>query len=153
MKIRQFNEKDTPSLINLFRKTVHTVCKKDYSPAQLNAWAPEVIDATKWYSRLSQSYTIVAEINTNIVGFSNLNADGYIDMLFVDANYQGQKIASTLLGHLLEKAKLLKFERIYSDVSITARPFFISQGFDIQEEYEKKIGEIVFQNAIMKKEI
>ena len=153
MKIRKFSESDTSFLINLFRKTVHTVCKKDYSPDHLNAWAPEVIDSDKWNSRLSQSYTIVAEINNTLVGFANLKADGYIDMLFVDANYQGQKVASTLLNHLEEKAKGLRFKQIYSDVSITARPFFTSRGFDIQEEYDKKVGEIVFQNAIMKKDI
>lgn len=145
MKIRKFSDSDTPSLINLFRKTVHAVCKKDYSLDHLNAWAPEVIDSDKWNSRLSQSYTIVAEINANIVGFANLKEDGYIDMLFVDANYQGQKVASTLLNHLEEKAKRLRFKQVYSDVSITARPFLLLEVLLSKRNTIKKLERLYFK--------
>jgi putative acetyltransferase len=61
MEIRRFTATDTPNLIELFRDTVHTVCSRDYSPEQLNLWAPQNIDSEKWTLRFTRNYTIIAE--------------------------------------------------------------------------------------------
>jgi putative acetyltransferase len=76
MKIRRFVESDTPSLINLFRTTVHTVCAKDYSQEQLEVWAPENIDATKWTNRFKNSFTVIAGYERKLCVKLNLNRQG-----------------------------------------------------------------------------
>ena len=45
MKLRAYQSGDLPAILNLFRDTVHTVCARDYTRAQLDAWAPAELDA------------------------------------------------------------------------------------------------------------
>lgn len=151
MKIRSFTTNDTPVLINLFRKTVHTVCKKDYSQEQLDAWAPNEIDESTWNARLNRSFAIVAEDNGSIVGFATLLPDGCIDMFYVACDSQSRGVGQRLFEALEAEAKLQNIIRLHSDVSLTARPFFFSKGFVIEKEYSKKIGNVTFLNAIMAK--
>lgn len=54
MEIRRFSPADTRALIELFRNTVHVVCRRDYSYAQLEAWAPQDIDVDRWADRFNK---------------------------------------------------------------------------------------------------
>jgi putative acetyltransferase len=153
MEIRRFETTDTLALIELFRETVHTVCRKDYSQEQLDAWAPQNTDVAKWTSRLNESHAIVATRDGVIIGFSNLNSDDYIDMFFVAAAFQskgvGKKMYAALEGEAIRKG----VTRLYSDVSLTARKFFFSMGFAIEREYSKQVDKVTFPNAIMVKQL
>lgn len=40
MLLRSYSEKDLKEILALFYNAVHLVAAKDYSPAQLDAWAP-----------------------------------------------------------------------------------------------------------------
>lgn len=153
MEIRCFKKSDTVALIELFRTTVHTVCSKEYSQEQLNVWAPEKIDSTKWQQRLENTYTIVAEHEGQIAGFANLEADGCIDMFYVSASTQSKGVGTALFNALESEAKSRGLERLHSDVSLTARNFFISKGFAIENEYFKKVANVTFPNAIMAKRL
>lgn len=153
MKIRRFTSTDTPDLIELFRHTVHTVCTLDYSPEQLNAWAPQSIDTDKWTLRFARTFTVVAESEGQLVGFANLADDGCVDMLYVTATMQSQGVATRLISVLEDEARRLGIKRLYSDVSLTARKFFLSKGFTLENEYSKKVGEVIFPNAIMGKQL
>ena len=151
MNIRAFTETDGLQTIELFRKTVHEVCKKDYSPEQLNAWAPEHIDLEKWTSRLKNSFAVVADVEGRICGFASLTADGCVDMFYVAAHTQGLGVGAQLLGKLEEEAKRTGIQELHGDVSLTARAFFKQMGFTIEKEYSKFLGDIEFRNAIMVK--
>ena len=48
MKLRAYQSGDLPAILNLFRDTVHTVCARGYTRAQLDAWAPAELDAAAW---------------------------------------------------------------------------------------------------------
>jgi putative acetyltransferase len=151
MKIRRFKTTDTPILIELFRNTVHTVCKKDYSEEQLKAWAPPQIDPSAWTDRFAKSFTIVAITGDEVVGFSNLREDGYIDMFYVAAAFQAQGVGKKLYSALEAEAVRSGIGRLTSDVSLTARKFFHSMGFAVEREYRKQVGTVTFPNAIMAK--
>lgn len=151
MQIRPFRKNDTPALIRLFQETVHTVCRKDYSQEQLNAWAPEQIDEESWISRLAKSFTVVAEHSQQLAGFANLKADGCIDMFYVAAGYQHRGVGNLLFRAIEEEAKKLGLKKLQGDISLTARSFFLSKGFVVEREYSKKVGAVSFPNAIMVK--
>ena len=68
MRLRGFQPGDTPALIELFRSTVFAVNRRDYSAAQLSAWAPEEIDPAAWAARQADNMTLVAESEGRIVG-------------------------------------------------------------------------------------
>lgn len=149
MDIRQFRNTDTSHLIHLFRTTVHTVCRQDYDTRQLLAWAPTEIDAEKWTNRFTNSFTIVAHENEAILGFANLENDGNVDMFYVHADWQSKGIGSLLFATLEDHAKKLKLNRLVSDVSITARPFFLRRGFTVEREHVKQVRGAVFKNFVM----
>jgi len=149
MIVRNFHKTDTKTLIELFKETVHRVCCADYSVDQLNAWAPDFIDAALWESRLEKSYTLVAEENGFILGFANLESDGNIDMFYVSFQAQGKGVGKTLLRHLENHANDLKLDKLTSDVSLTARKFFQHSGFLTDEEYVKIRNGVEFKNTLM----
>jgi putative acetyltransferase len=63
------------------------------------------------------------------VGFAELEADGHIDRVYVSADHQGRGIGRALLAAVVAEARRLAIARLFTEASITARPFFESQGF------------------------
>ena len=100
VRIRPYILYDCKEIMQLFYDTVHVINKKDYTEAQLNAWAPEKPDEEHWEKVLREHYSIVAELDNQIVGFSDMDDTGYLDHLFVHKDYQGQGIGTALLNKL-----------------------------------------------------
>lgn len=140
-------------MIRLFQKTVHEVCKKDYSPEQLKAWAPESIEAALWEKRFLSSYTLVAVEDNRILGFANLESSGNIDMFYTAADTQGKGVGKFLFSEILKVAYDRKLKKLTSDVSLTAKPFFLSRGFEVDEVYQKERAGVVFTNTLMSKKL
>ena len=136
-------------MIKLFYETVHTVCRSDYTKEQLEAWAPKNIDESLWEKRFSQSFTFLAEENNQLLGFANLEANGNVDMFYVAANTQGKGVGKILMNALVKKGKELGLKALTSDVSLTARPFFLKRGFVIDKVYEKQRAGMTFKNTLM----
>ena len=83
MHIRPYRSSDCPALAELFYQTVHTVCARDYSPEQLDAWADGRVELAAWDASFRAHDTRVAEEGDAIVGFADLGPDGYLDRLYV----------------------------------------------------------------------
>ena len=132
--LRPYRDGDTPSLIALFRETIHGVADRDYSPAQLAAWAPAEIDEAVWAERQAQNDTLLAEIDGKPVGFAELAADGHLHMLFVHKDRQGEGIASALLAAMEDHARAGGHTTLTTDASLTAQPFFTRRGFRRMKE-------------------
>lgn len=148
--IRQYKPEDLQSIINLFKDTVRHVNSKDYTPKQIAVWAPTKIDEQSWQSSLLKHYTIVAEQCGQIVGFADLQ-DDYIDRLYVHKDWQRQKIATQLLIYLEQYAKTHNQQKLIAHVSITAKPFFLKQGFQVICQQQVVKNNIVLINYEMKK--
>jgi len=127
--LRAYHERDLDTLIELFRVTVRTIARRDYTEAQVLAWAPDRIDRARWSTRLADSETAITELAGTIAGFANLADNGLVDLLFVHADYQRRGVASALLRHLEAHGRSLALPRLRTDASLTARPFFEHRGF------------------------
>lgn len=66
-------------LFEVFRNAITQVCSKDYSEEQISAWAPAEYDHTKWKSRIDAIEPFVAVIDGEVVGYADIQNDGYID--------------------------------------------------------------------------
>ncbi len=95
----------------------------------------------------------VAEIDGKIVGFADIQDDGYIDHFFCHNEFQGQGVGTMLMECLKIKIKSKEksISRIYSHVSITAKPFFEKFGFNVVKQQSMKIGDQALPNCIMEK--
>jgi putative acetyltransferase len=153
MKLRPFDKKDLDEVLDLFRETVHAINAADYSPEQLDAWAPERPDKHAWEERLTSSSSFVVETGGRIVGFGNLTAEGRVDTLYVHKNSQKEGIGAAIIMRLIAEAKSKRMRRIDTFASITARPFFEKEGFTVEREYERKRNGISFVNYVMALEL
>ena len=151
--IRPYNEADLDVLIDLFVGSVRQVASRDYSPAQIEAWAPVAVNREHWATRLGSRPTYVAEARGQIVGFSDLEPDGHIDMLFVHADHQGKGVARALLDHILARAHEQGIDRLFTEASITARQFFERSGFEVIKSQDVELRGQTFRNYRMVKRL
>src|SRR5437870_2911003 len=74
--IRLYRPGDIREILRLFYDTVHTVNARDYTPDQIDAWAPPELltaDSKIWEESLASRYTVVAELGDGAVaGFGEL---------------------------------------------------------------------------------
>ena len=138
-------------LAELLYSSVHTLCTKDYSPEELEAWVPEKMDVHKFSRSLLMNVTWVAELRGRLVGFICLERDGYVSRLFTHPDYTGRGIATALLDTSIGWAKRKNLKRIFLAASRTGYGFYLRNGFRVSgiETIERR--GVVFQNKIMEK--
>ena len=124
----------TSDLLDLFKASVHQIASKDYTAEQCNAWAPEIIDLQEWHKSRAAQPTYVAIQENKPVGFTDLNASGYIHMFYVHPDYTRQGVASKLYRHILNIARTKNIPTLSANISITAMPVFKKWGFEIARE-------------------
>lgn len=88
MFIRKYRSSDCEKIAKLFYDTVHNVNIRDYSAAQVSAWADGSIDLAAWDRSFLEHYTVVAEEKGIIIGFGDISDNGYLDRLYVHKDYQ-----------------------------------------------------------------
>ncbi|AMR03863.1 MULTISPECIES: GNAT family N-acetyltransferase [Bacillus] len=149
--IRTFQKEDLDQVLQMFYETVHTVNAKDYNDLQLQVWAPDQLDRESWLKSLEKNISYVADHNGVILGFGDYNDEHYVDRLFTHKDHQGKRVASYILQKLEKEAVKLGHREIYTEASITAKPFFESKGFICIKEQKKQHNGQIFINYVMKK--
>ena len=152
-RIRIYSEGDALTLRTLFFYTVRTVNATDYNQAQLAAWAPKSYDIKAWAQRMAENKPFIAELNDIIVGFADLQASGLIDHFFCHHAYQGLGIGRALMEHIISIGRYKDLSRIYSAVSITAKPFFQGFGFTVVKQQCVEIRGQQLTNYLMEKHL
>ena len=145
MIIRKYQASDCKELADLFYNTVHIVNAKDYTKEQLNVWATKQVDLEKWNKSLQEHFSVVALDNETIVGFGDIDKTGYLDRLFVHANYQKKGIATGLCNQLEQAVQ----GDITTHASITAKPFFEKRGYKLVKEQQIERQGIFLTNYVM----
>ncbi|WP_267549610.1 GNAT family N-acetyltransferase [Rhizobium rhizogenes] len=126
--IKAYEPNDVRVTIDIFLRAIRETASKDYSPEQIAAWA-KVDDAEVWAQYRASRPTWLAMNGPMPVGFTDLKPDGCLDMMFVDPDHQGKGIASLLLATVEKAARDQGLQRIFTEASLTARPFFERKGF------------------------
>jgi putative acetyltransferase len=151
MRIRAFQPGDEPALWDIFFSAIHHTAAAQYTPAQINAWAPLAHDPAAWEQRMRGIRPFVAIAQDTIVGYADLQHDGYIDHFYVSPLVARQGVGSALMQHLHEQARSCSITALYADVSLTARPFFERWGFLVERTQSVTIRGVVLQNFRMSK--
>jgi ribosomal protein S18 acetylase RimI-like enzyme len=151
MLIREFRQTDPPALWRVFFSAVHETAVVDYSPEQIEAWAPSQPDTAKWAARMEGIRPFVAEIHGQIVGYADLQDDGYIDHFFVAAATARRGVGSALMRWIHEQAANRQIRCLYSNVSIAARRFFARFGFQVEATQEVPVRGVILSNFRMQK--
>jgi len=133
LRVRPYASVDLDALIALFRGSVRIVTRRDYTLEQVFAWAPDATDRERWAVRLAASSTWVAAFRERPAGFISLEPDRHLDMLYVDPDFQSRGVAGRHLHRLEASAEARGLARVFTEASITARPFFEHRGFRMVE--------------------
>ncbi|MFT6988292.1 MAG: putative acetyltransferase [Paraglaciecola sp.] len=129
MEIRAYHLGEEHEIWQLFHHTIHHINAQHYSTKQLDAWAPPEFINTFWTEKLAKLCSFVCVTNSKIVGYSDVQKNGYIDHFFCHHQHQGLGVGSALMAHIHTLAKQQGMTQLSAEVSITAKPFFEAKGF------------------------
>jgi len=140
---------DMEQITNLFRETILHINSKDYSDLQVQKWASRADNSNKWRDRIRHQYFLVAEKDDQIIGFGSINKEAYLDTLFVHKDYQKEGVGSAILQVLLAHTRNTGKPEVYTEASLTARPFLEKHGFRTKRPQQKVRDGVVFVNFAM----
>ena len=113
----------------------------------MDVWATGTVDLKEWDKSFTEHYTIVAIDNNIIVGFGDIDKTGYLDRLYVHADYQGKGVATAICNRLEQAVQ----GKITTHASITAKPFFEKRGYKVVKEQQVERQGIYLINFCMEK--
>ena len=133
--VRPYQATDAPATLRAFLDAVTVTASADYSLEQVAAWsAPEERNLEDWHLARTGLGTVVALVEGQVAGFSDVSAEGYIHMMFVSPRYGRRGVGSALVAEVERRAQALTASALSTNASITARPFFEQHGFRVMTE-------------------
>ena len=150
--IHPLTELDIPEMRELFRTTVLTVNSKDYTKEEVEDWTSCGDSVAHWKNLLAKNdYVGAIDRQGKIIGFSSMNAEGYLHSMFVHKDQQGKGVATLLLSEVEKIARKYDVHKINVEASITARPFFEKHGYKVVKEQKAKANRLWLTNYVMEK--
>lgn len=151
---RNYVKADASCLAAIYFNTIHLINIKDYTGEQVNAWAPKSsLELDGWIKKWERVCPIVAVLTNEdiIVGFAEFESNGHIDCFYVHHEHQGRGVGNAMMKEIEHRAKLLQLSKIYAEVSITAKPFFLAKQFKVIKEQTVITRGVSLANYIMEK--
>lgn len=153
-EIRSYRSCDASATLAVFRDAVMLTASKDYTPEQIAAWAgQDNQDLDTWDKARRARSSFVACLNGEIIGFTDVDGDGYIEMLFVAPRYGRQGVATAMLDHVERIARKSGAPTLSANVSVTALRFFKHRGFIVQAVQHPTVGGVQLTNHHMTKNL
>lgn len=153
MRIGKYKAEYARQVTDLFHDTIHATASADYTPEELEAWAPTPMDYEYWAQRLLAKDPFVVIDTGRILGFGELEPDGHIDCFYVHKDHQRRHIGVTLM-HKIEAVALRNGDtRLHLASSITAKPFFERMGFSVVRPNLVQKGPYTLKNYVMQKKL
>lgn len=147
--VREYDPNDLPAIVALFERSVHQIACRDYTPAQLAAWAPERPDLDAWARRLSTGGVFVSEREDRLAGFARIDESGELDLLYVDPLLERQGVAAELFDSVAAWSRRNGIVQLTANVSITARPFLERMGFRVLQSQVVEREGVTLENFRM----
>jgi putative acetyltransferase len=134
VELRDYTDADARATLDVFLRAVRVTAARDYTADQIRAWAPDDLDPLAWATRRAGARTRVAVRDGVVVGFTDVDATGYVDMLFVDPDAARTGVGRALLDWVVRTARADGAAELTTHASVTARPFFAAHGFEVVAE-------------------
>jgi putative acetyltransferase len=132
--LREYRSADLDAVLECFSRSVRGIGARHYTPEQIAVWAPESPDRQVWAARLQTGRTVIADVAGAVAGFVRVEGNGYVDLLYVDPQFERRCLGRRLLQEACSWASSRGAEKLESEVSIAARPLFEAMGFEVISE-------------------
>lgn len=149
--IRKYKPGEEKLLYDVFFTSIHDNAAPYYDQAQLDAWAPAQFDETSWKDRIRGIDPFVIEDGSEILGYADLQSNGYIDHFFVKGRMNRKGIGQKLMNKILEEANAQGLSELTADVSLAAQQFFRNNGFEVVRRQTVVKKGVEIENAKMRR--
>ena len=153
MTFRNAELADLHEMQTLYVEAIESICCEDYDDAQRKEWAATAQNKQRWLDVLESQFVLLAIIDQKIAGFATLKDGEYLDFFYVHKDFQKRGIAKKLLQKMEQKAIELKSDVIWSDISITAKPFFEKNDFLVIAKQSHTRNDVILINFRMRKQL
>ncbi len=148
-RIRRYQPGEEAALFDIYFSAIHLVAAHNYTAEQIQAWAPRDLDAVLWKNKMREINPFVAELGGELVGYADVQSNGYIDHFFVSGKHPRRGIGSLLMKRILAQALSAGVPSLTANVSRTAQPFFARFGFVVVEQRSPEVRGVVIPGALM----
>lgn len=132
VQIRRAEPADAPAIHHLHTRSVQTLCRSHYTPAQTAGWIGRRQPAG-YLPAIEREEMFVAEIAGKLVGFGHAVV-GEIVAIFVDPDWTGRGVGRQLLTHALALAQGGNDHPVWLEATLNARTFYERCGFRMVEQ-------------------
>ncbi|HCY55501.1 MAG TPA: hypothetical protein DF715_08245 [Oceanicaulis sp.] len=129
MQIRDYQVADAATLVGIFRSAVLEGSAPLYTAEQRKAWASRIASGEALHERLKDQTCLVAIGDSGALGFTALQVNGHLDMLFVLPGQRRSGTAGALHDALLERAASAGHAGLSVHASHLARRFLAKRGW------------------------
>lgn len=153
MKLRTYRAGDASRLEEIFRAAILQLGSRDYTAAQVAVWSGARVTAERLHEMYSDGRAtfIAVEKADTAIAFSDLEADGHVDMLYCHPDHAGKGVASALLAAIEAVARQAGMTRLHAEASETARPVFSRAGYETVLRRPLEIDGVALHNWKMEK--
>lgn len=154
VEVRTYTSQDAQPTLSVFLEAVTVTAASRYSPTQIAAWAgADERNLEEWHASRASRGTIVATVSNEVAGFSDIDIDGLIDMLFVSPRFARRGVATRLVAEVEDRARQVGATKLTVHASLLARPLLERLGFSVVAEEYPEIRGATLVNYSMVKEL
>lgn len=154
VRFRHAQPVDAERLLRIKQDAIDAIDSAVYSEKQLSSWQPDdgAVEDFRRAIESGQFEVLLAEQDGITVAYGGLNApENRIDAVFVDPEYSGEGIATSLVKQFESRARMGGVPELKIVSSLNARPFYESLGYWDFGRTTKDIGGVELEFAIMRK--
>jgi putative acetyltransferase len=153
IRIRSYVSDDATSLVTIFYDSVQIAGLRDYSQAQVEAWAPKIPNAAECDARARDGRYVFVSVKEadEPVAYGDLELSGHIDHLYCRPDLIGHGLGAALYDRLEQEAESLKISRVFVEASEAARRLFLRKGFAEVGRHDFMLDGVPMHNYRMEK--
>jgi putative acetyltransferase len=139
--VRPFRPQDAAPTWATFHDAIRIGAQGVYTTAELDGWCAEGRPMPEdWAGRLGRHLTLIGEREGALAGFFMLEADGYLNLVFVRPEHHRQGIAAALHDATLDLARSLGIPRLTVWASRMLYPVLTRRGWQIDPAPAPRAG-------------
>jgi putative acetyltransferase len=151
MIIRPFKIDDLEAVVRVYRESIRRFAPSRYTPVQVDAWSRYPTDIQDFGTRLLKGLTLVAEEDSGIHAFGQLEPRDWFTFLYTDGKSKTKNLGSLIYDALENEAYSGGVIDVYAEVSRLGRLFCGRRGFIVYETFNLTHFGVEFEWYRMKK--
>ncbi|MFA6288098.1 MAG: GNAT family N-acetyltransferase [Opitutaceae bacterium] len=133
MKLRTFQLSDTDAVVDVYRDAIRRIGPTKYSPEEVAAWARHPADVEEFGHRLARGYTLVAEEDSRIHAFGQVEPRNCFAFLYTTGTAKTKCLGAAIYDAMEAYAYADGVIDMYAEASRISLLFCLHRGFTVYE--------------------